>query len=81
MSGWYFMVTEYLECYSCRKKVAGWSQDILDQLDPIHREKFPAVLTYRLVELFYSHDIVKLWFDFVLCLLFKGCLAIRSLFN
>ncbi|KAI2651377.1 hypothetical protein H4Q32_019448 [Labeo rohita] len=48
MSGWYFMVTEYLECYSCRKKVAGWSQDILDQLDPIHREKFPAVLTYRL---------------------------------
>ncbi|XP_043076711.1 uncharacterized protein si:ch73-112l6.1 [Puntigrus tetrazona] len=48
MSGWYFMVTEYLECCSCRKKVAGWSQDILDQLDPIHREKFPAVLTYRL---------------------------------
>lgn len=47
MSGWYFIATEYLECSSCKKKVAGWSQDILDQLDLIHREKFPAVLTYR----------------------------------
>ncbi|XP_001345268.3 uncharacterized protein si:ch73-112l6.1 [Danio rerio] len=48
ISGWYFMVTEYLECCSCRKKVAGWSQDIMDQLDPIHCDKFPAVLTNRL---------------------------------
>ncbi|XP_051532972.1 uncharacterized protein si:ch73-112l6.1 isoform X1 [Myxocyprinus asiaticus] len=48
LSGWYFMVTEYLECCSCKKKVAGWSQDIMDQLDPIHCEKFPAILTYRL---------------------------------
>ncbi|KAK1784257.1 hypothetical protein P4O66_019991 [Electrophorus voltai] len=46
-SGWYFMATEYLECRRC-KKVAGWSQDVLDQLDSVHREKFPAVLTYRL---------------------------------
>ncbi|XP_048023397.1 uncharacterized protein si:ch73-112l6.1 isoform X2 [Megalobrama amblycephala] len=48
MSGWYFIATEHLECSSCKKKMAGWSQDILDQLDLIHREKFPAVLTYRL---------------------------------
>ncbi|XP_076836386.1 uncharacterized protein LOC143482023 isoform X1 [Brachyhypopomus gauderio] len=47
-SGWYFMATEYLECRRCKKKVAGWSQDILDQLDPVHREKFPVILTYRL---------------------------------
>lgn len=48
MSGWYFIVTEILECCSCKKKMTGWSQDILDQLDLIHREKFPAVLTDRL---------------------------------
>ncbi|XP_076842439.1 uncharacterized protein LOC143487016 [Brachyhypopomus gauderio] len=46
-SGWYFMATEDLECHRCKKKVAGWSQDILDQLDPVHREKFPVILTYR----------------------------------
>ncbi|KAG7454080.1 hypothetical protein MATL_G00263900 [Megalops atlanticus] len=47
-SGWYFMGTEYLECGSCHRKVAGWSQDILEQLDMAHREQFPAVLTYKL---------------------------------
>ncbi|XP_076833000.1 uncharacterized protein LOC143477983 [Brachyhypopomus gauderio] len=47
-SGWYFMATEYLECRRCKKMMAGWSQDILDQLDPVHREKFPAILTYGL---------------------------------
>ncbi|KAM8867922.1 uncharacterized protein ACB058_005817 [Synchiropus picturatus] len=45
---WYFMGTEYLECYTCRKKVAGWSQAILEQLDLSLRMDFPAVLTYRL---------------------------------
>ncbi|KAL6475706.1 hypothetical protein MHYP_G00167460 [Metynnis hypsauchen] len=48
IDGWYFMATEYLECHWCRKKVAGWSQDILEQLDPAHRAMFPAILTYRL---------------------------------
>ncbi|XP_028451543.1 uncharacterized protein LOC114566902 [Perca flavescens] len=47
-SGWYFMGTEYLECSSCHKRVPGWSQDILEQLDIAHREEFPAVLTYKL---------------------------------
>ncbi|XP_051789777.1 uncharacterized protein LOC127529631 [Erpetoichthys calabaricus] len=46
--GWYFMATEYLECRRCKKKVAGWSQDILDQLHCTHRDQFPAILTYRL---------------------------------
>ncbi|XP_051791546.1 uncharacterized protein LOC127530008 [Erpetoichthys calabaricus] len=46
--GWYFMATEYLECWRCRKKVAGWSQDVLDQLHHTHRDGFPAILTYRL---------------------------------
>ncbi|CAL8276692.1 unnamed protein product [Merluccius merluccius] len=45
---WYFMGTEYLECSSCHKKVPGWSQDILGQLDIAHREQFPAILTYKL---------------------------------
>ncbi|CAL8307696.1 unnamed protein product [Arctogadus glacialis] len=47
-SGWYYMATENLQCPSCGKKVAGWSQDILEQLDVAHREEFPAVLTYKL---------------------------------
>lgn len=46
-SGWYFMGTEYLQCGSCQRKVAGWSQGILEQLDIAHREEFPAVLTYK----------------------------------
>ncbi|XP_055763318.1 uncharacterized protein LOC129839740 isoform X1 [Salvelinus fontinalis] len=48
MDGWYFMGTEYLECRLCKKKLAGWSLDILDQLDASHRSIFPAILTYRL---------------------------------
>ncbi|XP_039624097.1 uncharacterized protein LOC120538738 [Polypterus senegalus] len=46
--GWYFIATEYLECRCCRKKVVGWSQDVLDQLHHIHQDEFPAILTYRL---------------------------------
>ncbi|XP_056614654.1 uncharacterized protein LOC130429852 [Triplophysa dalaica] len=45
---WYFLATEYLECQRCHKKVAAWSFDVLDQLDPAHRGMFPAILTYRL---------------------------------
>ncbi|XP_057213319.1 uncharacterized protein LOC130568463 [Triplophysa rosa] len=41
------MATEYLDCRSCKKKLAAWSRDILNQLDPSHRDQFPAVLTYR----------------------------------
>ncbi|XP_049326002.1 uncharacterized protein LOC103025680 [Astyanax mexicanus] len=48
LDSWYYMATEYLECRRCRKKVAAWSQDVLEQLDPAHRARFPAILTYRL---------------------------------
>ncbi|KAJ8370901.1 hypothetical protein SKAU_G00109290 [Synaphobranchus kaupii] len=48
IDGWYLMATEYLECRRCQKKVAGWSQDVLNQLDPAHRCQFPAILTYKL---------------------------------
>ncbi|KAJ8007961.1 hypothetical protein DPEC_G00099780 [Dallia pectoralis] len=48
LDGWYFMGTEYLECSKCKKKWASWSLDVLNQLDPSHRAKFPAILTYRL---------------------------------
>ncbi|KAJ7983774.1 hypothetical protein DPEC_G00371500, partial [Dallia pectoralis] len=47
LDGWYFMGTEYLECSRCKKKWASWSLDVLNQLDPSHRAKFPAILTYR----------------------------------
>ncbi|XP_016328244.1 uncharacterized protein LOC107677738 [Sinocyclocheilus anshuiensis] len=47
LHGWYFLATEYLECQRCHKKLAAWSYDILDQLDPAHRRMFPAILTYR----------------------------------
>ncbi|XP_066522256.1 uncharacterized protein [Hoplias malabaricus] len=48
LDGWYYLATEYLECRRCHKKVAGWSRDVLEQLDPAHRALFPAILTYRL---------------------------------
>ncbi|XP_077058226.1 uncharacterized protein LOC143720384 [Siphateles boraxobius] len=47
LHGWYFLATEYLECQRCHKKLAAWSYDVLDQLDPAHRRMFPAILTYR----------------------------------
>ncbi len=53
VSGWYFMATEYLECRSCKKKLGAWSHDILNQLDPVHRKMFPAVLNYRLTHSFF----------------------------
>ncbi|KAM9492387.1 uncharacterized protein ACWYII_004276 isoform 2-T4 [Salvelinus alpinus] len=45
---WYLMATEYLECGRCKKKVAGWSRDLVSQLDVRHRCQFPAILTYKL---------------------------------
>ncbi|XP_064856746.1 uncharacterized protein LOC115112622 [Oncorhynchus nerka] len=31
--GWYYMGTEYLECRLCKKLLAGWSLEVLNQLD------------------------------------------------
>ncbi|CAM4668167.1 unnamed protein product [Leuciscus chuanchicus] len=41
------MATEYLECRS-------WSLDILNQLDPVHHEKFPVVLASEPLSLPFS---------------------------
>ncbi|KAL2082466.1 hypothetical protein ACEWY4_022284 [Coilia grayii] len=48
IDGWYLMATEYLESRQCQRKVAGWSQEVMDQLKPGHRCQFPALLTYQL---------------------------------
>lgn len=47
IDSWYFMATEYLECSRCQRKVAGWSQEVMQQLGPEHLAQFPAVLTYK----------------------------------
>ncbi|XP_071827729.1 uncharacterized protein [Apostichopus japonicus] len=47
VDGWYYMGTEYLECKFCKRKFAGWSNLVLDQLDRGRRSFFPAILTYR----------------------------------
>ncbi|KAK2898942.1 hypothetical protein Q8A67_010360 [Cirrhinus molitorella] len=44
--GLYKTVRRYLECQRCHKKLAAWSYDILDQLDPAHRTMFPALKCY-----------------------------------
>ncbi|XP_058857710.1 uncharacterized protein LOC117430939 [Acipenser ruthenus] len=51
IDGWYDVATEYLECHRCKKKVAGWSSHVLNQLDPAHRSHFPAILTYGVLRL------------------------------
>lgn len=43
----YHLVSEYLECSSCRKKVIAWSAPVLSQLDMAHRLQFPVILTYK----------------------------------
>ena len=45
----YNMVSEYLECSNCKKKVIfiAWSAPVLAQLDVGHRLQFPIILTYK----------------------------------
>jgi len=47
LDGYYSLVTEYLECGKCKRKVIGLSQGILDQLDVGHRKQFPTIITYN----------------------------------
>ncbi|XP_053384278.1 uncharacterized protein LOC123536813 [Mercenaria mercenaria] len=47
INDYYHLVTEYLECSSCGKKVTGWSKIVLDQLDIGHRYLFQVIMTYR----------------------------------
>lgn len=47
LDGHYSLVTKYLECAKCKKKVISWSQPILDQLDIGHRRQFPIIITFN----------------------------------
>ena len=40
LDGYFSLVTEYLECFKCKRKVISWSQAILDQLDVRHRRQY-----------------------------------------
>ncbi|TDH00137.1 hypothetical protein EPR50_G00184770 [Perca flavescens] len=47
-SKYYLVGGDYPRCSKCMIPVCPWSIDILKQLDPSHRYKFPAVLTTHL---------------------------------
>lgn len=47
VDGYYYMGTEVLVCYLCKKNYLSWSSTILNQLDPGHRSLFPAIITQR----------------------------------
>ncbi|RXN26736.1 Carboxyl-terminal PDZ ligand of neuronal nitric oxide synthase [Labeo rohita] len=45
---YYIIGADYPRCSKCMVPVCPWSSEILKQLDPSHRNKFPAVLTTHL---------------------------------
>ncbi|XP_055011456.1 uncharacterized protein LOC129409435 [Boleophthalmus pectinirostris] len=47
-SKYYLIGGDYPRCSKCKQPVCPWSCDILNQLDPSKRNKFPAVLTTHL---------------------------------
>ncbi|KAK7939095.1 hypothetical protein WMY93_002421 [Mugilogobius chulae] len=47
-SRYYLIGGDYPKCSKCVIVVCPWSSEILNQLDPSHRNKFPAVLTMHL---------------------------------
>ena len=47
LDGYYSLVTEYLECLKCKRKVISWSQAILNQLDVGQRRQFPIIIAYN----------------------------------
>lgn len=48
LSDRYYMVGEYIKCSGCKVPHCPWSCDLLNQLDPVHRSIFPAILSFRL---------------------------------
>ncbi|KAM3585478.1 uncharacterized protein V6R79_018457 [Siganus canaliculatus] len=48
-SRFYLVGGDYPRCSKCMIPVCPWSSEVLNQLDPAHRNKFPAVLTTQLV--------------------------------
>ncbi|KAJ7992818.1 hypothetical protein DPEC_G00265950 [Dallia pectoralis] len=47
-SRYYLIGGDYPRCSKCMIPVCPWSSDLLSQLDPAHRNRFPAVLTTQL---------------------------------
>ncbi|XP_057715461.1 uncharacterized protein LOC130931029 isoform X2 [Corythoichthys intestinalis] len=47
-SRYYLVGGDYPYCNKCSLPVCPWSQDLLSQLDVVHRSKFPAVFTAHL---------------------------------
>ena len=47
VDNYYYLGTEYLQYGRCSKKVIGWSEAILQQLDVGQRYMFPAILTHK----------------------------------
>eukprot|EP00057_Strongylocentrotus_purpuratus_P007491 XP_011661965.1 PREDICTED: uncharacterized protein LOC105437258 [Strongylocentrotus purpuratus] len=44
----YLVGGEYLRCSQCKLPLCPWNKDIISQLDPSHRQVFPAILTAHL---------------------------------
>ena len=44
-SRYYLIGADYPRCGKCKIPVCPWSPDVINQLDPYHRNLFPAVLT------------------------------------
>ncbi|XP_019898724.1 uncharacterized protein LOC109615015 [Esox lucius] len=47
-SRYYLVGGDYPRCSKCMIPVCPWSTEVLSQLDPAHRNRFPAVLTTQL---------------------------------
>ncbi|MEQ2245853.1 hypothetical protein ILYODFUR_032213, partial [Ilyodon furcidens] len=47
-SRYYLIGADYPRCSKCMIPVCPWSTEVLSQLDPAHRNKFPAILTTQL---------------------------------
>lgn len=71
IDSFYILATESLHCVKCKKNQIGWSEAILDQLDPATRSTFPVQMMYhsacdtRVIYLLRqrglgNHDFVKL---------------------
>ncbi|XP_023184849.1 uncharacterized protein LOC111607158 [Xiphophorus maculatus] len=47
-SRYYLIGGDYPRCSKCMIPVCPWSTEVLNQLDPAHRNRFPAILTTQL---------------------------------
>ena len=47
IDGFYILASEYLHGSRCKKNQISWNPEILDQLDPGTRSRFPVQVLYR----------------------------------